>query len=190
MDESTQKAVRRYIGERVKHARGVDGVPSAEALAKQLGWSRSKVANFESGRKEVTFVDLCAIAQVQGRPVTWYFEGAPGELADAIPLTGGDTPQGEGSQGESATITRRQARSVGRNLAAERHRAGLTQRELAERTGVGATTISGCEKGRQTTTVATLQKIADGLDVPLSWLLYGPNPGYPNQPNDGLALVA
>lgn len=91
MDDAVRDAVRKYIGARIKHAREVDGVPSAAALADMLTdytdeeWTRSVVTNLENGRKEVTFVDLCAIAAVQQRPISWYWQDAPATLAPHIP---------------------------------------------------------------------------------------------------------
>lgn len=47
---------------------------------------------------------------------------------------------------------------------------GLTQRELAFRTGLAQGYLSDIESGRRTGTVATLKLIAEKLDVDPSWL--------------------
>lgn len=41
----------------------------------------------------------------------------------------------------------------------------ITQRELAEKLGVGETTVNRYESGEQNLTIETLQKIADALGV-------------------------
>jgi len=45
-----------------------------------------------------------------------------------------------------------------------RRRAGLTQRELAGRTGVAQPTIARIERGRDDPRVSTLQRLLDGCD--------------------------
>lgn len=58
-----------------------------------------------------------------------------------------------------------------------RHHAGLTQNELAARTGIAQPNISAYESGRRTPTVRTLVALLDACDVELSWQpRSGPNP--------------
>jgi transcriptional regulator with XRE-family HTH domain len=96
--------IRRHIANRIKYARLQLG-QTQETLGDQLTaytsetWSRAVVANLEIGKRGITIEDLCAIAAVQGRPVTWYFDDAPASLAEAIPgwllqmrYRGGDGP--------------------------------------------------------------------------------------------------
>ena len=91
MDEQAREALRRYIGARIRHARQVDGVRSAEDLATQLthqsgrAWTRSMVANLENGPKEIVLADLCEIAAVQGRTLGWYWQEAPPGVSRYIP---------------------------------------------------------------------------------------------------------
>lgn len=50
---------------------------------------------------------------------------------------------------------------------------GLSQAELAEKTGLTQTTISTIEKGKSDTTTKALCQIAKALDVSIDWLLFG-----------------
>lgn len=52
---------------------------------------------------------------------------------------------------------------VGRNAARLRQAAGLTQEELAERSGFSQQYISKLEKGGRNPTVVTLYELAEGL---------------------------
>ncbi|WP_020602381.1 helix-turn-helix domain-containing protein [Spirosoma spitsbergense] len=48
---------------------------------------------------------------------------------------------------------------------------GLTQKELGEMLGIGESRVSKYESGRQNPTIATLQKIADTLNVKINLAL-------------------
>lgn len=54
---------------------------------------------------------------------------------------------------------------VGRNALRLRHAIGLTQEELAERSGLSQQYISGLESGKRNPTVLTLFELATALDV-------------------------
>lgn len=54
---------------------------------------------------------------------------------------------------------------VGRNVRIFREKAGLTQEELAERSGFSQQYISGLEKGKRNPTIVTLYELAVALDV-------------------------
>jgi len=54
---------------------------------------------------------------------------------------------------------------VGLNLQAVRRAKGLSQEELAHRSGVHQTYLSGVERGRRNPTVGLLDKIATALDA-------------------------
>jgi transcriptional regulator with XRE-family HTH domain len=54
---------------------------------------------------------------------------------------------------------------VGRNAARLRKEAGLTQEQLAERSGLSQQYISGLERGRRNPTVVTLYELATALGV-------------------------
>jgi ribosome-binding protein aMBF1 (putative translation factor) len=72
----------------------------------------------------------------------------------------------------SATYRREQRRLAGFEELARlviRHRAALrlSQKELAERVGTSHSAISRMESGRHRTSVATLQRVAEALDLRL-----------------------
>jgi len=54
---------------------------------------------------------------------------------------------------------------VGRNLARLRDQKGLTQEQLADRSGFSQQYISGLERGRRNPTVVTLYELAQALGV-------------------------
>ena len=61
--------------------------------------------------------------------------------------------------------------AIGGRVKALREAMGLSLRELAERSGVGAATLSQVERGESSPTLAVAARIADGLELTLSQLL-------------------
>ncbi len=57
--------------------------------------------------------------------------------------------------------------SLGKRIQAIREKAGLTQDQLEEKTGVNTKYISAIERGQKNVTIKTLDKIANGLGVEL-----------------------
>lgn len=60
---------------------------------------------------------------------------------------------------------------LGKNLRAARERLGLTQEEVAARSGVQAGEISRIERGKRDPQVSTLEKIAVAVEMPPGRLL-------------------
>lgn len=56
-------------------------------------------------------------------------------------------------------------RLVGRNVARIRRKKGLTQEQVAERSGLSQQYISGLEAGRRNPTVVTVFEIAQALET-------------------------
>jgi transcriptional regulator with XRE-family HTH domain len=54
---------------------------------------------------------------------------------------------------------------VGENVRRARQEKGLTQEELAERSGFSQQYISGLERGRRNPTVVSVYELANALDV-------------------------
>lgn len=54
---------------------------------------------------------------------------------------------------------------VGRNFARVRRASGLTQEQVAERSGLSQQYLSGLERGRRNPTVVTVHEIAQALGV-------------------------
>jgi len=62
-------------------------------------------------------------------------------------------------------------RELGSNLRAAREKLGLTQEQVAERSGVHATEISRMEAGKRDPQVSTLLKLAKAVEVSPGQLL-------------------
>lgn len=63
-------------------------------------------------------------------------------------------------------------RTIGHNVHKYRISAGLTQEELAEKVGIGASFIARIESGQKIMSVPVLYKIAEALHVSTDMLLY------------------
>lgn len=61
--------------------------------------------------------------------------------------------------------------NLGKNLRAARKRLGLTQEEVAERSGVQAGEVSRIERGKRDPQVSTLERLAEAVEVPPGRLL-------------------
>lgn len=55
---------------------------------------------------------------------------------------------------------------LGKNLRATRQKLGLTQEELAQRSGVQAGEISRIERGKRDPQISTVEKLARALELP------------------------
>jgi transcriptional regulator with XRE-family HTH domain len=60
---------------------------------------------------------------------------------------------------------------LGKNLRAARKKLGLTQEEVAERSGVQAGEVSRIERGQRDPKVSTLERLAAAVEVPPGRLL-------------------
>jgi transcriptional regulator with XRE-family HTH domain len=60
---------------------------------------------------------------------------------------------------------------LGENLLAARKKLGLTQEQVAERSGVQAGEVSRIERGKRDPQVSTLEKIAKAVEMPPGRLL-------------------
>ena len=67
----------------------------------------------------------------------------------------------------------KQLKALGNRIAMVRREHGVTQEQLAERTGFTSITIGYIEQGRRSPRVATLFKIAECLKVPVAELFRG-----------------
>jgi transcriptional regulator with XRE-family HTH domain len=67
-------------------------------------------------------------------------------------------------------------RLVGRNFARLRRRSGMTQEEVAERSGHSQQYLSGIEKGHRNPTVVTLFELAQALGVEPAEFLHAEPP--------------
>lgn len=69
-----------------------------------------------------------------------------------------------------------EARGYGERLLLAQHRAGLTQKQLAERSGVAVATIRRALDGQFTPRIETTFKLANALGVDPKWLAFGDDP--------------
>jgi len=70
--------------------------------------------------------------------------------------------------GDSGTKLKK---ALGTAVRAARLRAGISQEELADRSGLDRTYVGGVERGERNPSLISLGKIASGLNVTLSRLL-------------------
>jgi transcriptional regulator with XRE-family HTH domain len=68
-------------------------------------------------------------------------------------------------------VKRDAGRQFGEAVRALRHEAGLTQEQLADRSGLHVTYIAGIETGRRNPSLKSIVAFADGLGVAASELL-------------------
>src|SRR5690625_2536313 len=61
--------------------------------------------------------------------------------------------------------------NIGRKIKQARLRLKKTQQEVADECNISKSLLSKIENGQTSSAVATLSKISEALDVPLSWLL-------------------
>ena len=66
-------------------------------------------------------------------------------------------------------------KSIGQKIKQTRLLRKKTQQEIADECGISKSLLSRIENGHKATALATLSKISDSLDVPLSWLLDNQN---------------
>jgi transcriptional regulator with XRE-family HTH domain len=72
--------------------------------------------------------------------------------------------------------------TFGKNLRAARKDLGLTQEQVAERSGVQAGEVSRIERGKRDPRVSTLEKLAVAVELPPGRLLDQPARSYKNAP--------
>lgn len=85
---------------------------------------------------------------------------SPFEVTPRVP------PKADGNRGPNELSF-----SVAERIRDERERLGMTQRDLAEKTGIKRPNIARLESGKGLPNLATLLKIANGLEVSISTLL-------------------
>ena len=62
--------------------------------------------------------------------------------------------------------------NIGEAIKKMRASRGLSQKELAEKTGMSANTLCNIEKGYSFPSKDTIKAICDAMDIPVSWLLF------------------
>lgn len=73
-----------HVGSRIRLRRNILGI-SQEKLGESLGITFQQVQKYEKGTNRVGASRLQAIASILSAPISFFFEGAPGENGEANP---------------------------------------------------------------------------------------------------------
>jgi transcriptional regulator with XRE-family HTH domain len=148
---------KKILGVLLRNARIRAGMSMKEA-AEAVSCSSSAISDYEYGRRDISLPQLEALAYTYGVPITYFWSENP------IPEDGHkDFPL------EKAMDIRR--RIIGVLLRQARLEAGYTQNELADLLNCPATRVGSYEFGRADIPLPELEKLAEFLDVPLSYFL-------------------
>ena len=93
------------------------------------------------------------------------------ELPDNFFRTDSIVPPPPASRVRSPADPERVAAEIGQRIRRAREDSGLTQQDLADRTGIRRPNIARLERGSGLPNLATLIKVADGLELSLSDLI-------------------
>lgn len=143
------------LGGRIASVRKAQKITQAE-LAKLVGIGQSSIALLESGSTNATH-HAVALAQALQVPLQWLIHGKISETPDI----GSTLPPPVSTQD---TFVKR--------LISRREQCGLTQTQLAAKSGLSQATIGNLETGRNKGTKRILE-LAQALHVTPEWLLKG-----------------
>jgi transcriptional regulator with XRE-family HTH domain len=155
---------RKILGVLLRNARVRAGLSMKDA-AKAVSFSSSAISDYEYGRRDISLPQLEALAHTYGVPITYFWTDDP------IPDTNHvDFPI------EKAMDLRR--RIIGVLLRQARQDKDCTQQELADVLDCSSSRIGSYEFGRADIPLPELEKLAEFLEVPLSYFLdQGMTPG-------------
>lgn len=136
------------LGNRIRDLRKKTGLSQLD-FGTDIGTTQATVAWWESGRWYPKLESIGKMAEAFGVPVS------------TLLLEGG-TPNGIPTE-----------REIGKRISAWRKLRGLTLQKLADKAGVGATTIHNLEQGLWYAKMPTYLYIAEALGVSLDALIYG-----------------
>ncbi|WP_322034419.1 helix-turn-helix transcriptional regulator [Burkholderia sp. BCC1970] len=142
---------------------------SQEQLGDLVGLDRTAVSRIERVHPNLTISRVASIAQALGVEISQLLEG--GGADDATPAAGvGETtptvgplettPKSSQQDGIENLLQR-----IQRNIKLYRERAGLTQRQVAERLDTDRNWVSTIEAGRANITLKTIEKFAAALET-------------------------
>jgi transcriptional regulator with XRE-family HTH domain len=139
----------KMLGAMLREAR-LDSGKSIRESADLLGISPSTLSSYEHGRKAISLPELEVLAYTFDIPVKAFWNK--------------DTPiTDERPALDAARAIPLRNRVIGAQLRLQRQEAGLTQAELAERTGLPASRISAYERGRRPIPLPELEVLAASL---------------------------
>ena len=130
------------IGERIRALRTEQGLTQKQ-LGERCGMSDAEIRKFESDRGSPTVRSLQRIADALGSSVAF--------LVDE-----------HGASREATT---------GQRIRMARERAGMKQRDLADKLGVSYVNVSQWERDTRNPKYSTLQKISDAVGISVTFLL-------------------
>jgi HTH-type transcriptional regulator/antitoxin HipB len=148
-DQQSLSLRSKMLGAMLREAR-LDSGRSIRESADLLGISPSTMSSYEHGRKAITLPQLEVLAYTFDVPVKafWTKDMA---IADDRPAL------------DAARAIPLRDRVIGVQLRLHRQEAGLTQAELAERTGLPASRISAYERGKRGIPLPELEVLAASL---------------------------
>jgi len=163
VSETETQAIRRKVtGVLVRHARLRAGRSQAE-LAAALHVSRHRYGQFELGQRELSLLQLEAIAAQCGVPLGFFFD-------DNAPV------EDDGFEAPSQVVPRLRRKIVGALLREARQCAGKTQKECAAAAHVTSRLIGQYEIGDKDIPPSELEALAEFLGVPASRFAVVPAP--------------
>ena len=148
---------KKILGVLLRNARIRAGMTIKDA-AGDTGFSSSAISDFEHGRRDISLPQLEVLAHIYQVPITYFWSDDP-------------IPQDEqlGLPIPEAMELRR--RIIGVLLRQARMEAGLSQKDLAKVLDCPSGRISSYEFGRTDIPLLELEKLANYLEVPLSYFL-------------------
>ncbi|WP_146067135.1 helix-turn-helix domain-containing protein [Stutzerimonas kunmingensis] len=161
------------LGGRIALARKTRQLTQAK-LAKLAGITQSSIALLESGSSK-TSNNAMELAQALHVPVEWLLYGDSFDGTSAAHAPEGNRPGGQDKSNSDVTLVMHRALdSFAARLTFRREQCGLTQAQLASRSGLSQATIGNLETGRNKGTKKILE-LAKTLHVTPDWLVHGGN---------------
>jgi transcriptional regulator with XRE-family HTH domain len=158
MQQLEAAAIRKKIlGVLLRNARIRAGVTIKDA-AQDTGFSPSAISDFEYGRRDISLTQLEVLAHIYGVPITYFWSDDP-------------IPRDEDLGLPIAEAMELRRRIIGVLLRQARMEAGLSQKDLAGVLDCPSGRISSYELGRTDIPLVELEKLANYLEVPLSYFL-------------------
>jgi len=164
MNQNTSEENRnRAIGNRIRKARKDRGL-TQKKLAESIGRTESSISEYEKGTVEAPRSILEGIAAILKIPTY--------ELA-GWKYVGDNTFIGDADAYDTNPFELMDAPTFGQRLREARKAAKMTQKELAEKTGIALSSIRLYESDKREPRKSGMEKIADILGVDANLLSYG-----------------
>jgi DNA-binding XRE family transcriptional regulator len=96
-----------------------------------------------------------------------------GSAAPPFITSSGPTASARRKAGKRSAVQNRRGTEIGQRIRAARLALGMTQLDLATATGIRRPNVARLERGRNTPTIETLQRVAEALCVSVASLVSG-----------------